>query len=40
MQQKFEDTVLARMMELNIDAEKGLRICFIADELGCGQVVT
>eukprot|EP00802_Teleaulax_amphioxeia_P007487 Tamp_07493.p1 GENE.Tamp_07493~~Tamp_07493.p1 ORF type:complete len:636 (-),score=154.54 Tamp_07493:192-2099(-) len=37
--QKFEDTVLVRMRELKIDPEKCLRVCFIADELGCGQVV-
>jgi hypothetical protein len=37
--QKFEDTVLVRMKELKFDSEKVLRICFIADELGCGQVV-
>ena len=39
VEQKFEDTVLVRMRELQMDAEKCLRVCFIADELGCGQVV-
>ena len=35
----FEDTVLVRMKELEIDPEKALRICYIADEMGCGQIV-
>ena len=39
MDQMFKDTVLLRMKELKIDPEKSLRICNIADELGCGQIV-